>query len=498
MRETWMCNPKDHATLWPSWIGEESRCPVWLLGYDASASAWSDVAMALPLEGTSVLDTIISEPALKNVPLLLVGHSLGGLVIKMALANAWNHGVPRHKQFSAQLKGVVFIGTPHFGSGLANLANAFPLLRPNKQVGNMKSNDAYLANLNAQFRDLNLKLGFKVRTFTETQGVTISRRIFGINLLPKIMVVAASSGDPHVSGEVPIPLAGDHFSICKPKNRSAQIHLSLLDFLREVKIDVGSPSIGVSSDNSTNSNEREPNTNHEKVVNDAVEAGHYEPISVFIAVSNYGIESTKTEVTTSAYIVTDEPHVLSRQVALWREQLYRDPLIPIGRRILAKSATLQQLVVEPATRQRLLGWLAITPFSAYVYYGNRSELSELDLTARRKRFLADPLVHRLSKKNERIVCLQSDIEDIDGAVVGAIAEVKRAFNRTVETPKINNRGARNLVEVAKLVAWATSQHLERPEDGDAAAIFESLRTRVRFAQNVVTGTRHLRDQNPLP
>jgi hypothetical protein len=46
------------------------------------------------------------------------------------------------------------------------------------------------------------------------------------------------SGDPHVPGEVPIPIAADHATICKPESRhGAQIHDSLLDFIRECSVD---------------------------------------------------------------------------------------------------------------------------------------------------------------------------------------------------------------------------------------------------------------------
>jgi len=85
MRGTWMSNSKDEATLWSKWIGEETQCPVWLLGYGAATSRWKADAMALPKLATAVLERLAIEPALMDGPIVLVGHSLGGLVIKTAL-----------------------------------------------------------------------------------------------------------------------------------------------------------------------------------------------------------------------------------------------------------------------------------------------------------------------------------------------------------------------------------------------------------------------------
>ena len=48
-------------------------------------------------------------------PLLLVGHSLGGILIKQALVNAWSN--PRYKDIQEATYGLIFFGTPHGGSG---------------------------------------------------------------------------------------------------------------------------------------------------------------------------------------------------------------------------------------------------------------------------------------------------------------------------------------------------------------------------------------------
>lgn len=231
--ETWMHDPKKGTSLWPVWVAEDCQCDAWTLGYDAQLTAWRDQAMPLPDQGSAVLDALAVEPGLKNRPLLLIGHSLGGLVIKTAIVQGRTQGVARHRALVERICGVVFIASPHQGSQLATLASALSLLlRTNPQVGNLRLHDAHLRSLHRQFLAQYAELRFPVRTFAETRGVLIGRRIFGINFGKHELVVDPDAAEPNVPGEVAIRLPEDHFSICKPKDRDAQIHKSLVDFIK--------------------------------------------------------------------------------------------------------------------------------------------------------------------------------------------------------------------------------------------------------------------------
>src|SRR5262245_17859112 len=85
---TWMHDPADDATLWPRWIGVDVGCNVWVAAYCAASSAWSAPAMHLFDQGNALIDAIQAEPRLQGHKLVLVGHSLGGLVIKSGLTHA--------------------------------------------------------------------------------------------------------------------------------------------------------------------------------------------------------------------------------------------------------------------------------------------------------------------------------------------------------------------------------------------------------------------------
>lgn len=129
---TWMANRKDASTLWPKWLGEDTGCPVWLLGYGGATSRWCADAMPLPRQATAVLQCLSTEPTLMEGPLVLVGHSLGGLVIKTALNQGLGRDVERHGRLARNIKGIAFVGTPHFGSTLASIVAYFHFMRPNR------------------------------------------------------------------------------------------------------------------------------------------------------------------------------------------------------------------------------------------------------------------------------------------------------------------------------------------------------------------------------
>lgn len=241
---TWMANEKDLETLWPKWIGTDAACATWVLAYDATLSSWRESAMQLTDQGNAVLDLLASEPRLNTRPLILIGHSLGGLVIKTAIAQGMSEGVQRYKDVVRRVRGIVFVATPHKGSELARLAAAIALLlQTNPQVGDIKIHDANLLALHNRFLAVHQDLAFAVRTFAETRKVVVGKRFWGIPL-GKILgvplgryftVVDPSSAEPHVPRETAVPLPEDHFSICKPKSRDAQIHKSLLGFIETIR-----------------------------------------------------------------------------------------------------------------------------------------------------------------------------------------------------------------------------------------------------------------------
>ncbi|MDY0187775.1 MAG: AAA family ATPase [Syntrophus sp. (in: bacteria)] len=231
-RSTWMHNRNDHTTLWPSWIGEDVGCNVWVAGYGAALSGWTDAAMHLVDLGETLFAALQVEQGLRGRRIVLVGHSLGGLAIKSGMTQAQALGDPQRLTLLKRISGVVFVGTPHQGSSLATFADMLRLLlRTNPQVTNMASNDAWLKLLNDQFRALHGQRSFGVRVFFESRGVDVGCRIFGFAVGRRQLIVGRNSADPGIAGVVPTAIEGDHFEISKPKSRQVLIHKALIEFL---------------------------------------------------------------------------------------------------------------------------------------------------------------------------------------------------------------------------------------------------------------------------
>lgn len=229
VRETWMSNPLDHTTLWPKWIGEDAQCNVWLLRYGAALSGWTTSAMHLSDLGASFMSALLYEKALSGRRLILVGHSLGGLVIKAGLVHASTLQDQNFLPVLQCVSAIVFVGTPHQGSTLATVAAAVSgVLRTNPQVHNMKEDDAWLKILNGQFQKLQSDLRFQVKVFFETQGVFLGRKVWRFAFGPRVMIVDRNSSDPQIAGVTPIPLDDDHIQIAKPKSREAIIYKATL------------------------------------------------------------------------------------------------------------------------------------------------------------------------------------------------------------------------------------------------------------------------------
>jgi len=238
---TWMSNTKDHAALWPTWLGKEANCSVWLLSYDAALSGWTGDAMHLTEQGVALMSVLSYEKALQGKRIVLVGHSLGGLVIKAGMVHSATHDAPRLRPTLGSISATVFVGTPHQGSSLATAAVAVGVLRANPQVRNMQQNDAWLKNLNGQFQKLQRELEFPVHVFYETHGVLVGRKLWKLQFGKRLVIVDRNSSDPQIPGVTPIPLEYDHIQIAKPKSRNATLYKAMLEVVDNARASTQAP-----------------------------------------------------------------------------------------------------------------------------------------------------------------------------------------------------------------------------------------------------------------
>jgi pimeloyl-ACP methyl ester carboxylesterase len=233
---TWRCSDAagDVAEgFWPSWIGADfANVGVWALGYHADVSAWTSESMPLADRGTAILETLANE-GIGERPVIFITHSMGGILTKQILRHATSFGVKRWESIARRTRGIAFIATPHAGADLAGFAELARLvLRTNEQVGELRAHHPRLRELHAWFLKFQGDQKVVCRTFCETRELRPA--VLGLTLPKGFLVVDQTSAEPHVPGEVAIPLDEDHVSICKPADRKAPLYKSLRRFISEV------------------------------------------------------------------------------------------------------------------------------------------------------------------------------------------------------------------------------------------------------------------------
>jgi pimeloyl-ACP methyl ester carboxylesterase len=229
---TWACADVAQG-FWPLWIGDDfTNVGVWTLGYRADVSAWTSESMPLADRGTAILETLTNE-GLGERPIIFITHSMGGILAKQILRHATSFGVKRWESIARRTRGIAFLATPHAGADMAGFAEfARLLLRTNEQVGELRAHHPRLRELHAWFLKFQSDHKVLCRTFCETRELRPG--ILGLSLPKGILVVDQTSAEPHVPGEVAIPLDEDHVSICKPSDRNAPLYKSLRRFIKDV------------------------------------------------------------------------------------------------------------------------------------------------------------------------------------------------------------------------------------------------------------------------
>ncbi|KAI1172686.1 Alpha/Beta hydrolase protein [Nemania sp. FL0916] len=210
--DTWRDKPgSPTATLWLRDLLPEKLpgCRVMTFEYDASIHSMSTGSVRSNAKALCErLYDKREDVNFKETPIVFVGHSLGGIVIKQALSLAEDD--PELKSIATDTKGIVFFGTPHRGSDAAqwgllakNIAGA---VVPGLRSGLLKAlqrNSDDLYKISEDFHRLSRK--YAIVSFYEEYAY----RIWGKVIVDKS---SAIMGLPH---EQNMMLSGTHTSMCR-------------------------------------------------------------------------------------------------------------------------------------------------------------------------------------------------------------------------------------------------------------------------------------------
>ncbi|KAH7260608.1 Alpha/Beta hydrolase protein [Fusarium solani] len=138
-----------HSEPWPKTLlpSKLTRARILTYGYDAYVVAKSGPASTNRLidHATNLLNDLTTDRALSGAssrPLIFVVHSLGGLVLKAAILRSRNNPDRHLRGIFEHTKGIVFMGTPHKGSWMADWARM-----PASALGLIKSTSVTLLDL---------------------------------------------------------------------------------------------------------------------------------------------------------------------------------------------------------------------------------------------------------------------------------------------------------------------------------------------------------------
>lgn len=156
-----------------------TRARIYSFGYD-SRTRWGDMPLTLDISehGKDLVTSLSLERQLtgtEQTPIIFIGHSLGGLVVKSALLHSdmarLGH-LEHQKAIKLSTYGVMFLGTPHQGGNGVNLAQIVTSVMSlftytnQKVLDHISPNSDWLQELQSRYNAISLD--FETVFFYET------------------------------------------------------------------------------------------------------------------------------------------------------------------------------------------------------------------------------------------------------------------------------------------------------------------------------------------
>ena len=219
--ETW--GSGEESGYWPEWVSDDLiNTAVYTLGYPLSIfKRWAQKEMDIFERATAVLEYLVSR-GFGARPLVIICHSLGGILAKVILRKALESGDEDYQRISKMVRLVAFIAVPHKGSGLANLADVIP--GTSSFINLLSNKTGFLQDLNQHYRNFaDSQSELKTVVYYEKHATKNSA-----------IVVDRESSDPGVSGAEPIAVDKNHIEICKPRNKEDLLYVSISRHIKKI------------------------------------------------------------------------------------------------------------------------------------------------------------------------------------------------------------------------------------------------------------------------
>ncbi|KAK0647013.1 Alpha/Beta hydrolase protein [Cercophora newfieldiana] len=213
-------NRRDTSELWLRDLLPEKFPGARIMSFEYDARAVGAISSAGVREHADNLIKLLrnerEDNEDKNRPIVFIGHSLGGIIIKQALKKASDEGKKNGPgqadalDIANSTKGLIFFGTPHRGSNEAEWAEVISgvvsttMNRPKSELlETLRSNSDELMNISEDFAPLAPR--YAIASFYEANVHPVLGRVV-------VEKASAVMGLPH---EETMMLGGDHSSMCK-------------------------------------------------------------------------------------------------------------------------------------------------------------------------------------------------------------------------------------------------------------------------------------------
>jgi WD40 repeat protein/pimeloyl-ACP methyl ester carboxylesterase len=207
-RKTWSKSSADRSHFWPEdWLSQDPafrNVRIHSYGYDSYYLKGKEDCLNVHHIGKSFLGAISIAPCIANSKtyIVVIGHSMGGLVMKKAYILAKQDA--EHKALAGRFAAFYFLATPHRGANSAKmLKNLLKIAYDRTYVGDLEPNSEAVQVINDEFRHFSADL--ELWSFYETQNMKYFSSL----------IVDPESAVLGYRGEKQIPMTADHRSICK-------------------------------------------------------------------------------------------------------------------------------------------------------------------------------------------------------------------------------------------------------------------------------------------
>ncbi|BFI19415.1 protein SERAC1 [Marchantia polymorpha subsp. ruderalis] len=236
-------NASGVEVLWPTaWLAEDvPGARIFSATYDLSLKVTSrEGRQDYYLIGENLLGSIFlhaQDYEMWSKPVVLVGHSLGGIVIKELLlqahrnvAGSGGYDKGRVKQFLDNIILIYYYSTPHSGMSLrVEGESGGPLsltCTPSRIWKNARFLNVYLSRLQQEFRQMSSLYRIDDKRWRKATIGETSMTKWDLEGIHKVLVPEGSwrgeDCDSYMTADA------DHFSVCKPTSKTSNNYIDLL------------------------------------------------------------------------------------------------------------------------------------------------------------------------------------------------------------------------------------------------------------------------------